>query len=237
VNNVNGNWGPAYRFKIDPVRAACPLTLLNDFPGNQFESCNQTRTWGGSSLIHARPVSGANRYQWRFRNVNENLPPIIRTSNTFFLPLNWTGNPLAPGQYSVDVRVSKNAGVSWCIDAPTPVLSEWGTICTLTIIGSQAQGGGQDLALHSDGNTLSLYPNPNRGDQVWLSIDRVDEGVETISVDFFDLAGHRAVARTIPTQGTNLSSLLELNGLAAGVYIVHITAGDKVYTERLVVTQ
>jgi hypothetical protein len=82
-----------------------------------------------------------------------------------------------------------------------------------------------------------MYPNPNRGDQVWLSIDVVDEGVQTISVDFFDLAGHRAVARTIPTQGNNLNSLLELNGLAAGVYIVHITAGDKVYTERLVVTQ
>jgi hypothetical protein len=240
VNNVNGLWGPAYRFKIDPVRAACPLTLLNDFPGNQFESCNKTRTWGGSNLIHARPVSGANRYQWRFRTVGEPLAPIIiRTTTNYFLTLNWTVNPLIPGKtYTVDVRASKTAGATWCTDAVAPALvDEWGTICNLTIAGSQAQGGGQNLALDSDNTSLSLYPNPNRGDQVWLSIDRVDEGVETISVDFFDLAGHRAVARTIPAQGTNLNSLLELDGLAAGVYIVHIRAGEKVYTERLVIAQ
>jgi hypothetical protein len=241
VNGVNTPFGPAYRFKIDPARAACPLTMLNDFPGNQFESCDQTRSWGGgSNLIHARPVSGANRYQWRFRTVGEPAAPIIiRTTNTYFLALNWTVNPLVPGKtYTVDVRASKNAGATWCTDAVAPALvDEWGTICNLTIAGSQAQGGGQNLALDSDNTSLSLYPNPNRGDQVWLSIDMVDEGVQTISVDFFDLAGHRAVARTIPTQGTNLNSLLELNGLAAGVYIVHITAGEKVYTERLVVTQ
>jgi hypothetical protein len=240
VNGVNGDWGPAYRFKIDPARAACPLTLLNDFPGNAFESCGQTRTWGGSTLIHARPVSGANRYQWRFRTVGEPLAPIIiRTSNTYFLTLNWTVNPLQPGKtYEVDVRASKTAGATWCTDAVLPALVDpWGTVCLLTIQGSNAQGGGQNLALENTNTNLSLYPNPNRGDQVMLSIDAVDEGVETISVDFFDLAGHRAVARTIPTQGNNLNSLLELNGLAAGVYIVHITAGDKVYTERLVVTQ
>jgi hypothetical protein len=240
VNGVNGDWGPAYRFKIDPARAACPLTLLNDFPGNAFESCGQTRTWGGSTLIHARPVSGANRYQWRFRTVGEPLAPIIiRTSNTYFLTLNWTVNPLQPGKtYEVDVRASKTAGATWCTDAVLPALVDpWGTVCLLTIQGSNAQGGGQNLALENSNTNLSLYPNPNRGDQVMLSIDAVDEGVETISVDFFDLAGHRAVARTIPTQGNNLNSLLELNGLAAGVYIVHITAGDKIYTERLVVTQ
>jgi hypothetical protein len=237
VNGLNSPFGPAYRFKIDPARAACPLTMLNDFPGNQFESCNKTRNWGGSNLIHARPVSGANRYQWRFQNVNENLPPVIRTNNTYFLPLNWTGNPLTPGQYSVDVRASKNGGASWCVDAVVPALDEWGTVCLLTIVSSQAQGGGENLALESTNMNLSLYPNPNRGDQVWLSIDMVDKGVETISVDFFDLAGHRAFARTIPTQGKNLNSLLELNGLAAGVYIVHITAGEKVYTERLVIAQ
>jgi hypothetical protein len=236
VNGVNGLWGPAYRFKIDPVRAQCPLTMLNDFPGNQYESCGKTRTWGGGgNFIHARPVSGANKYQWRFQNVNENLPPVIRTNNTYFLPLNWTGNPLAPGQYSVDVRASKNGGSTWCIDAPTPVLDEWGTVCTLTIVGSQAQGGGENLTLESTNANLSLFPNPNRGDQVWLLINAIDEGVETIAVDLYDLAGHRAVARIIPTQGTRLNTELELNGLAAGVYLVYIRAGEKVYTERLVV--
>src|SRR5690606_31648163 len=144
VNNVNGLWGPAYRFKIDPVRAACPLTMLNDFHGNQFESCNQTRTWGGSNLSHAKPVSGANSYQWRFRNVSAAAPDIIRTSTTYFLQLNWPTNPLVPGsQYQVDVRARKNlnpGGQTWCTDHVAPALVDpWGTVCLLTIQGSNAQ--------------------------------------------------------------------------------------------------
>jgi hypothetical protein len=237
---VNGPFGPAYRFKIDPARAACPLTKLNDFPGNQFESCDQTRTWG-SGLIHARPVPSANRYQWRFRTVGEpSAPIIIRTTNTYFLQLNWPTNPLVPGKtYTVDVRASKNAGASWCTDAVLPALVDpWGDICSLTIVGSNAQGGGEQLGLMAGNAGLAMYPNPNRGDQLWLNIDVIEEGVETITVDFFDLAGHRAVARVIPTQGDRLQTVLDLQGeLAAGVYIVHITAGQKVFTERLVITQ
>jgi hypothetical protein len=239
VNGVYGPFGPTYRFKIDPIRAQCPLTKLNDYPGNEFESCNKTRAWG-TSIIHARPVPGANRYQWRFRTVGEPLAPIIiRTSNNYFLQLNWPTNPLVPGKtYEVDVRASKDGGVNWCTDHVLPALVDpWGALCNLTIVASQAQGGGENLTLEGDNVDLSLFPNPNRGDEVWLNIDTIDEEVETISVDFYDMAGHRSVARIIPTQGASLNTVLELNGLAAGVYIVHITAGDKLYTERLVVTQ
>jgi subtilisin-like proprotein convertase family protein len=244
VNGVNGPFGPAYRFKIDPARAACPLTKLNDTPGNEFESCNQTRTWGGSSLIHARPVSGANRYQWRFRTVGEpSAPIIIRTTNTYFMQLNWTVNPLIPGKtYSVDVRASKTAGATWCTDAVLPALVDpWGDLCLLTISGSNAQGGGEQLVLEGNSANLAMYPNPNRGDQLWLSLDGIEEGVTQVSVDIYDMAGHRAVARMIPTQGTYLNTVMDLSGtdaggsLAAGVYVVHIMAGEARYTERLVI--
>jgi hypothetical protein len=114
----------------------------------------------------------------------------------------------------------------------------WGDICSLTINGGNVQGGGDQLGLVDGGTGLAMYPNPNRGDQLWLNIDMIEEGVEMITVDFFDLAGHRAVSRMIPTQGDRLQTVLDLKGeLAAGVYIVHIAAGQKVYTERLVITQ
>jgi subtilisin-like proprotein convertase family protein len=241
VNGVNGPFGPAYRFKIDPARAACPLTKLNDFPGNQFESCDQTRTWG-SGIIHAIPVPSANQYQWRFRTVGEPLAPIIvRTTTTYFLQLNWPTNPLIPGKtYTVDVRARK--GTTWCTDAVAPALVDpWGTICSLTIVGGNAQGGGEQLVLEGNSANLAMFPNPNRGDQLWLSLDGIEEGVTQVSVDIYDMAGHRAVARMIPTQGTNLNTVLDLSGtdaggsLAAGVYVVHIMAGDARYTERLVI--
>jgi hypothetical protein len=44
------------------------------------------------------------------------------------------------------------------------------------------------------------------------------------------------VARTIAVQNGYLNTALELNGdLAGGMYMVNITAGDKTYTERLVI--
>jgi len=106
----------------------------------------------------------------------------------------------------------------------------------VTITGSQAQGGGQNLALESTDANLSLYPNPNRGDQVFLSLSEVAADVRTVTVDIYDLSGKRIVARTIAVQGGNLNTALELNGdLAGGMYLVNITAGDKTYTERLVI--
>jgi len=55
-------------------------------------------------------------------------------------------------------------------------------------------------------------------------------------VDIFDLFGKRVSARTIAVTDGNINTTLDLNGdLAAGMYLVNITAGETVYTERLVI--
>ncbi|MEO8591239.1 MAG: LamG domain-containing protein, partial [Flavobacteriales bacterium] len=93
INNVNYNWGPACRFKIDPVAAACPLTKLMDIPGNPTLSCGSTRKWGNGNYVHARPVTGATQYQFRFRIDAEGFLS-VRTVSTYFLQLNWPTFPL-----------------------------------------------------------------------------------------------------------------------------------------------
>ncbi len=81
-----------------------------------------------------------------------------------------------------------------------------------------------------------MFPNPNRGDLVNFSISAIEEGVNTVSVDIYDLTGKRMSARTIAVADGNVNTVLDLNGeLAAGMYLVNITAGDKSYTERLVI--
>ncbi|TXI82037.1 MAG: T9SS type A sorting domain-containing protein, partial [Flavobacteriales bacterium] len=78
--------------------------------------------------------------------------------------------------------------------------------------------------------------NPNRGDQLFVSLSSVEEGVSTVSVDIYDLSGKRAMARTIAVQDGFVNTNVELGSqLASGLYMVHITAGDKAYTERLVI--
>jgi len=55
-------------------------------------------------------------------------------------------------------------------------------------------------------------------------------------VDIYELTGKRISARTIAVTDGNVNTVLDLQGeLAAGMYLVNITAGDRTYTERLVI--
>jgi hypothetical protein len=69
-----------------------------------------------------------------------------------------------------------------------------------------------------------------------FSLSAIEEGVNTVTVDIYDLFGKRVSARTVAVAGSNVNTTLDLNGeLAAGMYLVNITAGDTTYTERLVI--
>ena len=157
---------------------------------------------------------------------------MIRTSNTYFLQLNWTTLPLVDGKtYDVDVRISKDGGTTWCTSS-----DPWGDICLLTIDNTPANSGNQNMATTSSEVSMSLFPNPNRGDQVTLNLHGLGEEVVTVSVDMYDLTGKRVSARVIPAQDGVLRSTIDLHGdLGAGMYLVNITAGKQTWTERLVI--
>jgi hypothetical protein len=228
VNGNNSAWGPVCRFKIDPVTAACPLTKLMDIPGNQFYSCGVTRTWGGNNRVHARPVDGATQYQFRFNN-GELAAPVIRTVTTYYLNLNWT--PALPnGTYQVQVRAFKNG--AWCVTS-----LPWGDECNVTIVGSTAMTQNGDGTVSTGDAKLAMFPNPNRGDLLTLSLSAVEEGVNTVSVDIFDLTGAVVSSRTIAVNDGMVYQVLELNEMASGLYMVNITAGTQRYTERLVISK
>ncbi|MBP6643824.1 MAG: T9SS type A sorting domain-containing protein, partial [Flavobacteriales bacterium] len=256
VNGVNGAFGPACRMKIDAARAACPLVKLQDDPTNVSDfSCGVTRAVGG-------PNSGANklvalppqfspapygggtgvRFQFRFRIPAENVcivrPP--QASPTIYL--NWTNGPqlLCNKTYEVEVRVSKDLGATWCIDGASPAcdpnpVTTWGKTCNVTT-SVCFQGPGQSSMGTQGNGALTMYPNPNNGDQLTISLTEVARDVRTMSVDIYDLTGKRITARTIAVQDGFVTTVLDLNGdIANGMYMVNITAGEKTYTERLVI--
>jgi hypothetical protein len=238
VNGVNAPFGPACRLAINPVLAACPRTKLMDIPNDPDLSCGAIRSWGTGNFVHARPVSGANRYQFRFRLPAEGFE-VVRTSNTYFIQLNWTVLPLQNGKtYDVDVRVSKNGGATWCHDG-----ANWGDVCLFTIGAPQVNAMStlvdDQRSVGSEPVTASvakLFPNPNRGDVLNLSLTGIEEGVNTVSVDIYELTGKRMSARTVAVAGNSVITTMDLSGeLAAGMYLVNITAGSTTYTERLVI--
>jgi len=256
VAGNNLEFGPACQFKIDPVLASCPRVSLQDDPANADFSCGVNRNFGGGgsalNRIYAKPpqpvpaVASSNvRYQFRFRIPGESICIVRPPQTSAQMTLNWTtGTPLqCTKTYEVDVRVSLDGGASWCFGpAGTSEASacadteDWGKVCNVTINPCASVNGGSSSMVVEGNSTFTMYPNPNRGDQLFVSITNVEEEVSTVSVDIFDMTGKRVMARTIAVQDGFVNTNLELNGdLAGGLYIVNITAGTKAYTERLVI--
>ncbi|MCB0765406.1 MAG: T9SS type A sorting domain-containing protein, partial [Flavobacteriales bacterium] len=233
VNGEARSWGPACRFERNDQLATCPPTKLMDVPGNPFISCNVFRafTTQSSQRLFARPIAGATQYEFRFSIPGEGVV-VTRSTNLYYIPLGWTNaTPLMNNiTYTVDVRAMK--GGVWCA---------WGETCTVTICnsgqcGGVSGGGQQNVALDVSDLGLMMWPNPNHGDQVHISLTGDLEDMNTVNIDLFDLSGKRVVAKVIPTLNGTFDTVLDLNGaLAGGMYIVHITAGGKTFTERLVV--
>ncbi|MBK8708280.1 MAG: T9SS type A sorting domain-containing protein [Flavobacteriales bacterium] len=251
-------WGPACQFKMDAALAACPRVNLQDNPALNEYSCNVNRVFGGSNhwtnrvtASQPQPVPGVSsslvRYQFRFRIPGEAICIVRPPQTSPRLYMNWSadsGLQLECGkQYEVDVRVSLDGGANWCFDVASPSCVEpvttWGNVCMVNITTSTycpgpLQGGSSSMATQN--GDLTMYPNPNRGDQLYINLSAVDADVNTVSVDIYDLTGKRISARTIAVQDGFLNSVLDLNGeIASGLYMVNITAGDKIYTERLVI--
>jgi len=227
VNGVAGAYGPACRFTRDEATAACPPTLLYDVPGfPQFYSCGVSRNFVNNTAnrLYARPVGGATQYRFTFTNA-ELVTPIVRTSNAYYINLGWTNGPALIAGQSYDVTVEAFKGGVWCIP---------GSVCIVTI-NNLVAGGQQNVALDG-GSALNMWPNPNNGEVLNMSLHIADPFISTVSMDIFDLSGKRMVARTVGIQDGFLNTTIDLNGdLAVGMYMVKVTAGEEVFTQRVVI--
>ena len=83
---------------------------------------------------------------------------------------------------------------------------------------------------------FGMWPNPNRGEQLYLTLDHVNEAVTTATVDIFDLVGQKVTSRTIAVSGSTVNTVIDLDGsLSSGIYVVNLTAGEHTFTQRLVI--
>lgn len=246
VLGVAGDWGPAYRVKVDPLRSECPLTKLMDIPSNQFLSCGQTRNWGRGNYVHARPVSGANRYQFRFSLAADGYS-VTRTVNTYFVQLNWTGDPpLEAGKtYDVEVRVSRDGGATWCTEYVPPALDPWGDICLLTINSSMAPSLPGDARLLEDedmalsGPAFFAYPNPTQsGEVLRIGLANWPADQQLVHAELIDALGRAVQQRSFAVEAPD--QLLEwgVNGdLVPGAYILRVGGENVLLTQRIVVVR
>ncbi|MBL0044282.1 MAG: T9SS type A sorting domain-containing protein [Flavobacteriales bacterium] len=189
----------------------------------------------GTSIIAANEVPGANKYQFRFTNI-AGQPAYSRNiafPTRSFTLTKWFTLPLKAGRtYNVIVRASFDNGATWC---------DWGPSCTVKVSWTPLIPGAEPRDMETVNSLepeLHLYPNPNNGDQLRIHLNGTDPDITTVALDITDLFGKRVMTSTLAVQDGELNTVLSLrNDLADGLYIVTITAGERVFNERLVITR
>jgi hypothetical protein len=243
VNGVFSAWGPACRFRIDPT--ACTTTSLNDNASDPNFSCGVSGKVVGASgqagKLYAKVVySGGNpatNYRFKFSEIGEGYLRTITTNNAALLLGLWSTNPLLCGTYTYDVQVaaSFDGGTTFC---------PYGAVCSVGITNNAPNpcttsgnfaGGGDRSTLQSE-PVFSMYPNPNNGDQLFISMSELGVELSTVSMDLFDIFGKKVMSRTFAVQDGTMNTLIDLDdNMASGLYLVNITAGGVARTERLVI--
>jgi hypothetical protein len=227
VNGVYAPFGPACKMKVDPGAAndPCATTKLIDDPTDQYFSCGVQRTWNAGEIVVAKPVAGANRYQF-FYTDNNGYNRFIAYNN-YISYLSWATLPLTPGvTYDVSVRVSFDNGATYC---------PFGDVCTVEILAAPpAASVNRDLNVES-GVNFNLYPNPNRGEVLFVQLDGISEEIQKVDLTITDLFGKQVHTEQITVNGSMFNQALILNGdLAQGMYLVNLRVGDKLYVQRLI---
>jgi hypothetical protein len=83
---------------------------------------------------------------------------------------------------------------------------------------------------------MAVFPNPNTGAAVMLSLSDVPADVDRIVVTIMDLAGKQLHVEQFATSGgTFLNALVPVVPLAGGMYMVQAAMGEQVLVERLMV--
>ncbi len=189
-------------------------------------SCSEERTFGtNNSFIYATPVTGATEYQFRIYNLDEGYDTVI-TRNTYILQLKWVPKPLVDGNtYHVQLNVKVNGLYSgFCASSCTIIINNNPDLHERLV---PAMGAPEAI----------LWPNPNDGQLLNVAVHGIDEQVTTASVRLLDLTGRMALGTQLPVANGTLNSILDLDGAANGTYLLQITAGDRTWTERVVVNR
>ena len=80
---------------------------------------------------------------------------------------------------------------------------------------------------------MALYPNPNSGEQLFVNLAGIDR--QQVALDVMASNGQRVRSFTLNVENNTINTVVDLQGLASGVYLVQVQTGSGVITERLVV--
>ncbi|MBK6776607.1 MAG: T9SS type A sorting domain-containing protein [Flavobacteriales bacterium] len=93
----------------------------------------------------------------------------------------------------------------------------------------------RSVEFDTDAAHLSMYPNPNRGDALYLVIENLSEEATTAQVEIFDGMGKKVLSQQVAMGGGTLNTALSLGGdFGTGMYLVNVRVDGELFTERLI---
>jgi hypothetical protein len=222
---TDDRFGTGCEMGLDPTAVPGCTGLVDDI-GFPAHSCGVIKTFGGSDKVFAQPVVGATQYRFRFQNIGEGyLRTIIRPN--YICPLSWVTLPLVNGStYDVSVEVLYNGQWSgYC-----------GPVCQVTILNPPAMAQQRDAEVVTNSG-LQAWPNPVRDGVVNLRLDGLAAATQRVSLEVYDLTGKRVVARDMENSGPVFNTVLDLDGFAGGVYMIHLNVDGAVHQQRISVVK
>ncbi len=218
---ASAHWGSGCEMGLGVAQVVtCSELIMAPAYGH---SCNESRAFNtNNSFIYAKPVNGANEYQFRIYNLNEGYDQTF-TRSTYILQLKWNSSvapPLVNGStYNVQINTKVNGlYTGFCSSS-----------CTISINNALTS-----LEQASAFGEAALWPNPVSDGQVNLSIGGLQDADQRISVDVQDLYGKQVFAQEFGNSGDRFNTILQLPGdIASGVYLVNITVNGQRTVQRL----
>jgi len=84
---------------------------------------------------------------------------------------------------------------------------------------------------------LNLGPNPTTGEDLWISLGGLSTTTQNVEAELHDMSGRRVSAQLLPANGQLNTKLVLPPGLANGMYVATVSAGDSRWSARLVVAK
>jgi hypothetical protein len=186
-----------------------------------------------------RSVCGTDRYNWQFTEVNPltGVPISLPLPNinggagaSRILALSAVTGMANGKRYNVKVRSAHIDGVSFTAFGATPAC-----VKTIGAAGMATENVSETYAQSINGDVVtSIFPNPNNGQSVNLSVVGMEGDLQ---VRIVDATGRMVYANRYIVEGSMNTSIDFGQTLAGGVYMVEMIQNGEMQTMRMVVNR
>ena len=189
--------------------------------------CDRTDlVYANSTQIYASAQPGASGYQfWMFDPHGTYSRRVFSTTQSL-RPTVLVTNPV-PADLDLNVRVRALVGGNY---------TAFGQACVIRLNSGIGVAQMRDVVFNEGAATnFVLWPNPNRGEVIYLKLDGLGEEMQNITIDIHDMFGKRVFAQELDNRGDVFNHTIDLGSdLAPGLYLVNLRVNDMLFTQRMV---